>query len=208
MANYCWNYVVFNGKATQIKKLRNKFKQYDKTNWFVEFGDFVLDKGKVGLTTEEVQKKHKDFYSYGTRSWEFDLRDYPDDDSNTFTVAGDSAWSPPTELINQICITYGLSAEMDYEEGTEDFAGIVKFDKTGIISHKEMTCHEYRYHDDYMSWKDNLAMNYEYEVDREDLEYEMNTYHSYASKAHIKDFIDWILETSPKPMVNLNYKDL
>lgn len=208
MANYCWNYVVFNGKATQIKKLRNKFKQYDKTNWFVEFGDFVLDKGKVGLTKEELVKKYKDFYHYGTRYWEFDLRDYPDDDSNTFTVAGDSAWSPPIELINQICITYGLSAEMNYEECNDDFAGIVKFDKTGIIDHKEMTYHEYRYHDDFMSWKDNLAMNYEYEVDREDLEYEMNTYHSYASKNHIKEFIDWILEDSTKQTVNLNYKDL
>ncbi len=213
MANYCWNYVVFNGKATQIKKLRNKFKQYDKTNWFVEFGDYVLNKGKIGATKQELEKKHKDFYYYGTRSWEFDLRDYPDDDKNTFTVAGDSAWSPPTELINQICILYGLSAEMDYEECTEDFAGIVKFDKTGIISHKEMTCHEYRYNDDLMSWQDNLAMNFEFEInngmlDREDLEYEMNKWHSYASKTHIKEFIDSLLEDSTKQTVNLNYKDL
>jgi len=206
MANYCWNYVVFNGKATQIKKLRSKFKQYDKTNWFVEFGDYVLNTGKLGATKEELEKKHEDFYYYGTRSWEFDLRDYPDDDRNTFTVAGDSAWSPPIELIRQICIFYGLSAEMDYEECGEDFAGTVKFDETGIKDHKEMTYHEYRYHDDIPSWRDNLAMNYEYEVDREDLEYEMKTYHSYASETHIKEFIDWILETNSP--TNLNYKDL
>ena len=61
MANYCWNYVVFNGKATQIKKLRNKFKQYDKTNWFVEFGDYVLNKGKLGVTKEEIEKKIEKF---------------------------------------------------------------------------------------------------------------------------------------------------
>ena len=48
MANHCWNYVVFNGNATKIKKLREKFSQYEKTNYFTEFGDYVLDRGKIG----------------------------------------------------------------------------------------------------------------------------------------------------------------
>ena len=205
MANYCWNYVVFNGKATQIKKLRKKFKQYDKTNWFVEFGDYVLNQGKLGATKEEIEKKHKDFYYYGTRYWEFDLRDYPDDDRNTFTVAGDSAWSPPIELIRQICIFYGLSAQMDYEECTEDFAGIVKFDKAGIKEHQEMTYHEYRYNDDILSWKDNLYYNFEDETDIEELEFAMKE-HDYADKKDIKEFIDFVIKSN-RP-VNLNYKDL
>ena len=34
MANNCWNYVTFNGNAAALKKLRNKFKEYDKTNYF------------------------------------------------------------------------------------------------------------------------------------------------------------------------------
>ena len=75
MANNCWNYVVFNGDATALKKLRNKFKEYNKTNYFVEFGDFVLDKGKIGATQEELEKKYKDFYYYGTRCWEFEFND-------------------------------------------------------------------------------------------------------------------------------------
>ena len=192
-------------KLHRLKKLRNKFKQYDKTNWFVEFGDYVLNKGKLGVTKEEIEKKHKDFYYYGTRYWEFDLRDYPDDDRNTFTVAGDSAWSPPIELIRQICIFYGLSAEMDYEECSEDFAGIVKFDKAGIKEHQEMTYHEYRYHDDIISWRDNLYYNFEDETDIEELEFAMKE-HDYADKKDIKEFIDFVIKCN-RP-VNLNYKDL
>ena len=127
---------------------------------------------------------------------------------NIFTVAGDSAWSPPIELINQICISYGLSAEMDYEECTEDFAGMVKFDKTGITDHQEMTYHEYRYLDDVLSWKDNLYYNFEDETDREELEFAMKE-HDYAHKNHIKEFIDFVLKSNlPKETVNLNYKDL
>ena len=195
MANYWCNYVVFNGKATQIKKLRSKFKQYDKTNWFVEFGDYVLNTGKLGASKEELEKKHGDAYYYGTRDWEFDLRDYPDDDRNTFTVAGDSAWSPPIELIRQICIFYGLSAEMDYEECGEDFAGTVKFDETGIKDHKEMTYHEYRYNDCVHSWMENLQYNFEDETDREELEHAMKE-HDYAEERHIKEFIDMVLENN------------
>jgi len=116
MANYCWNYVTFNGNAAALKKLRNKFKEYDKTNYFLEFGDFVLDKGKIGVTQEELEKKYKDFYYYGTRWWDFNLNDYPCDDEETFTVAGDSAWSPPVRLVKQICQHYSLTADMEYEE--------------------------------------------------------------------------------------------
>ena len=195
MANNCWNYVVFNGNATALKKLRNKFKEYDKTNYFVEFGDFVLDKGKIGATQEELAKKYKDFYHYGTKWWDFDLDDYPCDDEETFTVGGDSAWSPPVTLIEEICKHYSLTADMDYEEGGCDFAGIVKFDKHGITDHKEMTYHEYRYADDINSWMDNLYYNFEDETDREELEHAMKE-HDYADKKHIKEFIDMVLESN------------
>ena len=196
MANNCWNYVVFNGDATQIKKVRSKFKEYDKTNYFTEFGDFVLDKGKIGDTVEILEKRHKDsFYTYGTKWWEFDLDDYPCDDETELTIAGDSAWSPPIPLIEQMCIHYSLTADMDYEECGDDFAGIIKFDKTGIIENKEMTYHEYRYQDDINSWMDNLYYNFEDETDREELEHAMKE-HDYAEQRHIKEFIDMALESN------------
>ena len=195
MANNCWNYVVFNGDATQIKKVRSKFKEYEKTNYFTEFGDFVLDKGKIGDTVEELQKRHKDsFYTYGTKWWEFEI-EY-DLDDEVLTISGDSAWSPPISLIEQMCIHYSLQADMDYEECGDDFAGVIEFDENGIKTHKEMTYHEYRYADDINSWMDNLYYNFEDETDRKELEHAMKTYHDYAHKTHVDEFINFVLKSN------------
>ena len=143
MANNCWNYVVFNGDATQIKKVRSKFKEYDKTNYFTEFGDFVLDKGKIGDTVEILEKRHKDsFYTYGTKWWEFDLDDH-EEGAEDFTIAGDSAWSPPISLVERICMVYNLTAQMEYEENGMNFAGFVEFDNLGITTNREMSADEY-----------------------------------------------------------------
>jgi len=202
MANNCWNHVVFNGDATQLKKLKNKFKEYDKTNYFTEFGDFVLDKGKVGDSLEVLEERHVNgkymCYNYGTKWWEFDLDGYSCDDENELTIAGDSAWSPPVNLVEQICIHYNLNAEMEYEESGCDFAGIVEFNEKGIIDHKEMTYHEGRYVDDVSSWMDNLYYNFEDETDREELEHAMKEEHDYAHKTHIDEFINMVLETNTK----------
>ena len=195
MANNCWNYVVFNGDATQIKKVRSKFKEYDKTNYFTEFGDFVLDIGKIGDTTEVFEKRHEDaYYAYGTKWWEFDLEDH-EEGSEEFTIAGDSAWSPPVNLVEQICIHYNLNAEMEYEESGCDFAGIVEFNEKGIIDHKEMTYHEGRYADDINSWMDNLYYNFEDKTDREELEHAMKE-HDYAHKTHVEEFINFVLKSN------------
>ena len=123
------------------------------------------------------------------------MDDYPCDDETGITIAGDSAWSPPIPLIEQMCIHYSLTADMDYEECGDDFAGIIKFDKTGIIENKEMTYHEYRYNDCIHSWMDNLYYNFEDETDREELEHAMKE-HDYAEQRHIKEFIDMVLESN------------
>ena len=36
-------------------------------------------------------------------------------------VGGDSAWSPPQPLIEQICIKFGLDGYIEYEEPGADF---------------------------------------------------------------------------------------
>ena len=198
MANNCWNHVVFNGDTTQLKKLQEKFQSYGKAEYFTEFGDFVLDIGKIGDTTEVFEKRHEDaYYAYGTKWWEFDLEDH-EDGAEEFTIAGDSAWSPPVNLVQQICIHYNLNAEMEYEESGCDFAGIVEFNEKGIIDHKEMTYHEGRYVDDVSSWMDNLYYNFEDETDREELEHAMKEEHDYAHKTHIDEFINMVLETNTK----------
>jgi len=204
MANHCWNHVVFNGDTTQLKKLQEKFQSYGKAEYFTEFGDFVLDIGKIGDTTEVFEKRHEDaYYTYGTKWWEFDLEDH-EEGSEDFTIAGDSAWSPPVSLVEKICIHYGLTANMEYEEGGMDFAGYVEFNNLGITDHKEMTSHEFRYVDDVGSWMENLYYNFEGETNREELEQAMKEEHSYASKTHIKEFINMVIPpTVPTNSINL-----
>ena len=202
MANTCWNHVVFNGDTTQLKKLKNKFKEYDKTNYFTEFGDFVLDKGKVGDSLEVLEERHVNIeryqmcYTYGTKWWEFCLKSYNYDDADDFTIAGDSAWSPPISLVEQICIYYNLTANMEYDECGCDFAGIVEFNEKGIVDHKEMTYHESRYVDDVGSWMENLYYNFEEETDREELEHAMKEEHDYAHKIHVDEFVNMVLESN------------
>ena len=97
MANYCYNSVQIFGKEKTLKKLQDKFNYYEKTNYFVEFGDYVLDK-KFNPEDEK-----RDYYEYGTRWWEFetdlDSKNFNENDDCTLNISGDSAWSPPVELI-------------------------------------------------------------------------------------------------------------
>ena len=56
-------------------------------------------------------------------------------------VQGDSAWSPPQPLIEQICIKFGLDGYMEYEERGADFEGEAFYNKEGLI---EDHCYEYQ----------------------------------------------------------------
>ncbi len=81
-----------------------------------------------------------------------------------------------------------------------DFAGILSIEASGIKSHDEMTCHEYRYKDDVDSWVENLAYNYEGE---EDLNYteimdELKTYHDYASEKNLLRVTTLLMEWNKK----------
>jgi hypothetical protein len=190
MANYCWNYVSLRGDSKVLKLIKSKFEKYDQCDYFQEFGNYVLGLGEIG---DETWKETQDYYDYGTKWWVFEIEDavFSDDDTpDDMIINGDSAWSPPVALIEQMCKKYGISAEMEYEESGMNFAGIVKMDSTGIISQEDMTYYEYQYRDDVENWMDNLSANYE-DCEDEDLE---NIYkdHSYASKTHLDELINTI----------------
>jgi hypothetical protein len=182
---------VFNGDTAQLKKLQEKFQSYDKTNYFTEFGDFVLGIGKIGDTTEVLEKRHKDaYYTYGTKWWEFDLDDH-EEGAEDFTIAGDSAWSPPINLVERICMVYNLTAQMEYEENGMNFAGYVEFNNLGITTNREMSADEYAYENDKSNWIENTKWQYEGEsMENVDVQKE----HSYASPKHIKELLEAINE--------------
>ena len=140
MANNCWNWVSFTGDVKKLNKLETKFKKYDNTSYFTEFGDIVLEK-----KPRNCKEQPFDFYyQYGTKWWEFDIQR---DDDDCLVIMGDSAWSPPLKLIQKISKKYKLWVHLEFEEGGCDFAGKYEYKNGEIISKNDMTYQEYRYID-------------------------------------------------------------
>ncbi len=189
MANYCMNWVEFYGETKPLKKLERKFKKYHQTKYFTEFGDYVLDRGKIGGYEKKYKKlidqddtrglradgtidmsiPYKTYLKYGTKWWDFhaELQDV-----DVFVVSGCSAWSPPEQLIQEICKKYKISAQLDYEEMGMDFAGIIEYDENGIItSNKEYTYNEKRFLEDPSDWISNTIDDWRDDVESFKTEY-------------------------------------
>jgi hypothetical protein len=81
-----------------------------------------------------------DTYAYGTKWWDFELELRLE--HNELTVSGDSAWSPPLQLIAEITKVFKVRAEGSYYEPGMDFAGNYTAED-GDLEDNEMTCFEY-----------------------------------------------------------------
>jgi hypothetical protein len=132
MANYCDNYVTFTGKKEDIETLYQRFKKYDKCEYFTHFAEMVLGEPLSDISTFEW------VYSYGTKWWDIDVTLQDDE----LVVSGDSAWSPPLQLIAEITKVFNVSAEGSYYEMGMDFAGMYTAE-SGNLDDNEMTCFEY-----------------------------------------------------------------
>tara|TARA_R110002020_G_scaffold252173_1_gene465963 strand:- start:473 stop:1216 length:744 start_codon:yes stop_codon:yes gene_type:complete len=141
MANHCYNTIQIVGENKTIKKLKKKIDRYEETNFFNEFGDLILDK-------KFDPEEKRDGYEYGTRWFDFDVdlddKNISKDNLICLNLSGDSAWSPPEKLIEEICKKYKVSAEMWYEEGGNDFMGETKFFWKDDVLKKEEECYSYR----------------------------------------------------------------
>jgi hypothetical protein len=136
MANNCMNWVSIYGEDATLNIIASKLETYhDHKGSFLNWGDMVVNK-----KTEE----ERDPYDYGTSYWELDVeREY-----GVINVSGDSAWSPPIELIKQICTEYKVHATIEYEEAGSDFGGMTEFNRLGeAISEIKMRYDEWRYRD-------------------------------------------------------------
>lgn len=137
MANNCYNYTKVYGKKEVLDKIEEKFNKYKDHDYLVLWGDMVLNK--------EVERNIKDDYNYyNTRWWDFSIER---DDDESMTISGDSAWSPPLQLLQELTEVYDVVVEGSYEEPGMDFAGDYKCEK-GEIEDNEMTCWEYRLKED------------------------------------------------------------
>jgi len=199
MANYCWNHVVFNGDAAKIKKLQEKFSKYEETNYFTEFGDYVLDRGKIGDDEETLKQRHDDLgYSYGTRWWDFTMDDiYPSGiaEDTELKIMGDSAWSPPIMLISEISKVYKVKAEIEYDEPGMDFAGKFTWNELGAkTSQWEGSSCEMRYNEDKIGWIEDRMFCYEGEDNSEYTYKKLREDYPYATKTHIRNLREQIIK--------------
>lgn len=178
MANYCNNWISFEGKKNSLDKLVKKLKTYDKSKYFTEWCEYVIGKGKLD-GGEGFQKKYgTDFnvyYMYGTKWFDFNI----EGEGTHLRVYGDSAWSPPIKFVEEVCKKFQLKAEMEYEECGNDFAGRTTFDETGILKEEDYTYDEWRYRESHESWYDDVYYRF-----ADDLE-------------NAKDELEWCLENMP-----------
>lgn len=131
MANNCSNYVSFSGKNEILKKIEEKFNSIK----------------NEGLNYENYHK----LFESDMDMLDYDFSDelpkwyHPDDvefiNENTLYINGDSAWSPVTELVTLISEKYKVSANINYEEQYNNFAGEKTCDEEGMCILEE----EYTY---------------------------------------------------------------
>ena len=159
MANHCYNYAYFTGDLENIKRLNHALvclrqkcheEKYTSNGMEIPFwrlnGSITLYAGNYRMILEsepdDFTKPEFDVYDvYGSKWFECDW-EYEEGSSNLI-ISGDSAWSPVVAFFIKICKHYKLTAEGDYSESGNDFAGTFSIDKNGNIEEVEMSYDEY-----------------------------------------------------------------
>lgn len=113
MANHCSNYISIYGR--DVEKVSELFQE----GIIYSYDDF---KTMAQISEEEL----KDF---GTKWFEISYKDF---DNEVLILSGDSAWSPPIGLFENLSSLYNVNITMQYEEGGCDFGGITSI-KDGVI---------------------------------------------------------------------------
>ena len=136
MPNWCSNCISFEGNEKAMETLRKDVAS-------IENGHCIF----TALTDYKEEWDYNDWCNeFGTK-WSVTM----DDDIRGGMEGCDyfnceTAWSPCTEFVKKVCKKYGVEGRIEYEEGGNDFAGIVEIDVNGDeVSREEMTYNEYQY---------------------------------------------------------------
>jgi len=196
MPNYCWNYVEFKSDdQVKLNELATKFKKNETFDYFTDFCKYLLSSAQPKKPTEKDEGEHwrnmHDYaYSYGTKWWDIQ-KENVEVEKGKLKIMGDSAWSPPQPLIEQICIKYGIEAFCEYEEPGGDFAGQATYNKDGLIEDNTYEYQQWRYMNcdsKEVYFKEELLDCYECE-DIEEFEHSIHTYYNWMPKEDKKLFI-------------------
>ena len=164
MANYCYNYIEFEGSEESINTLVKcfiKLRQDDHSSR--TFTEACAYSFPLIIVPEDA-----DYLHFGTKWFEYEIQlpivfdSHTDEDTgetysrSRFIVSGDSAWNPPEYLTRALCEEYGVEATHEYDESGCNFAGILTIDEEGHCNHEEYTYLEFRYLKDYDAWWDEV----------------------------------------------------
>ena len=163
MANHCYNYVSGYGSKQDLIRLQSVVtllasKDTNLDNfvscWAQVYPLFFPQ--SVGEQEEDETKTYFDVYDIWGSRWfeaEFDI----DPEDGSYTICGDSAWSPVLPFFLKLCKEYNLDGEGYYDEPGMDFAGTFTISKDGNFEEKMITSRQFRMEDNPEGfWSDML----------------------------------------------------
>lgn len=164
MANHCYNYIEFTGTSDRVTALQEGLVKLSRDEDSETFKD-ACDKA-FGLQSPPTA----DYKYYGTKwfefvielvndSWNESVEGFEDTPITycSIVISGDSAWSPPEKLTQELCRAYRVRARHEYEEQGMDFAGITTFDEEGDYDQETYTYWEFKYKHDQDWWWDEVV---------------------------------------------------
>lgn len=185
MANNCYNHVIISGNRSALQVIEKRFKKYEEFTSFTDFGDFVVNKKRDD--GKDANKKPFDFYyEYGTKWWDF----FIESDGGDLIITGDSAWSPPLQLLKEISKKYQTRITIEYQEYGMNFGGRAEWDDGNTI--EDFECSAQRMDLENMSLEEFYNNQIQWISNDETFEDFMNTL------SH--DAVDYIGENGVKKM--------
>jgi hypothetical protein len=165
MPNYCYNYAKITGKTEDVEKLRKAFLAQRGDGFtegirlpFNEFCRSLLPPEADVPYSSEVSER----YMFGTKWWHYDVIDaFGEPEDGVLEIVGDSAWSPPSELLRLLSLHHDVEIHLQYEEPGEDFAGWTTF-VNGVENDECYTYAEFKWIDDrdsFLEYVEHYAEN-------------------------------------------------
>ena len=131
MANYCANYVELIGRKEVLDKLQENFLK-QKSEKGKSFNERMMGVIITKLSTDQKE----DLYLFGTRWWDYEVERKRD---NLLLLTGDSAWSPPIDLLKYITYENAIDAYIEYQDYDMDLNGKAKIENGRIVLNLDCT---------------------------------------------------------------------
>ena len=165
MANHCYNYIEFTGTSDRVNALREGFVKLSKDSESKTFTE-ACDKSFGLQSPPDADYAHYgakwfDFVIelIGNSCWEKSVEGFEDTPIPycSIFISGDSAWTPPKKLIQELCKAYRVSARHEYEESGNDFGGVLTINEKGHSNQEEYTYWEFKYKYEQDWWWDEVT---------------------------------------------------